>query len=174
MPDWQTIPGYSAYQASDDGRVRRIATGKEIRAIPNGPYLGLSVKCDVSEKFVRRRVHVLVTLAFHGPRPLGKIALHRNDIKSDNRSGNLYWGTHSGNQYDAIRNGGKKVGYRRECPWQLGEMNQMAKLTNKEVREIRKTYAAGILNQSKLARKYGVSQAAISGLILRKTYQFVH
>jgi hypothetical protein len=45
-------------------------------------------------------------LAFVGPPPNGKNrACHRNDVPTDDRIDNLYWGSASDNVLDAVRNG---------------------------------------------------------------------
>lgn len=49
-------------------------------------------------------VHQLVCHAFHGPRPPHRMACHENDIKTDNRAENLYWGTAQDNLRDMHRN----------------------------------------------------------------------
>lgn len=53
----------------------------------------------------RRSVHQLVAETWHGPKPEGMGALHRNGIHSDNRPENLYWGTPAQNHWDAVRHG---------------------------------------------------------------------
>ena len=49
----------------------------------------------------------LVADAFIGPRPLGMLVLHKNDIRDDNRARNLRYGTHKENVADSFRNGGR-------------------------------------------------------------------
>jgi hypothetical protein len=46
-----------------------------------------------------------VLTAFIGPRPKGRLALHRDDVATHNNLSNLYWGTHRQNMIDAVRNG---------------------------------------------------------------------
>lgn len=47
-----------------------------------------------------------------------------------------------------------------------------AKLTPRQVKAIRKSYAAGV-GQLELAKKYGVTQGTISNLLLGKVYRRV-
>jgi len=54
---------------------------------------------------------------------------------------------------------------------QQGERNNRAKLTWADVREIRAIYAAGGVSTTALAQQYGVSQPAVSQIILRKTWR---
>jgi len=51
------------------------------------------------------RIHVLVLLAFVGPRPEGQQARHLNGNATDNRRVNLAWGTPKQNTADSIRHG---------------------------------------------------------------------
>lgn len=60
-------------------------------------------------------VHVLVAEAFVGPRPPGLWALHKNDLPSDNRPENLYWGTQVQNAQDALRNGRHRNARKTVC-----------------------------------------------------------
>lgn len=53
----------------------------------------------------RRRLHVVLLESFVGPRPgPGYIGCHRDDNRDNNSLDNLYWGTHSSNGQDAVRN----------------------------------------------------------------------
>ena len=45
------------------------------------------------------------------------------------------------------------------------------KLSEDQVREIRRAWGAGELNQPALGRKFGVSQPAIHNIVLRKTWK---
>lgn len=55
---------------------------------------------------------------------------HKNDIKTDNRVKNLFWGTHKDNTQDMIRKGRKSI--------------SMRKLTDEQVKEIRLLLSNGI------------------------------
>lgn len=50
-------------------------------------------------------IHVLVALAFHGPRPDGMEVRHLDGVRTNNRPENLSWGTHAENMQDAIAHG---------------------------------------------------------------------
>jgi hypothetical protein len=75
---------------------------------------------------------------------------------------NLAWGTRSQNMQDAVRHGTIKRGERQE----------LAKLTEDSVREIRTLAAAGI-RQSHLVRKYGVASSVISTVVNGKAWKHV-
>lgn len=52
-----------------------------------------------------RLVHHLVAAAFHGPRPDGLNVLHGDGNHTNNRPGNLRYGTQSDNMKDGIQHG---------------------------------------------------------------------
>lgn len=72
----------------------------------------------------------------------------------------LYHGNSKQNAQDMIRHGRSLK----------GERNHNAKLTSENVREIRKKYDAGGGNTVTLAAEYGVTQGAISHVVLGKTW----
>ena len=56
-------------------------------------------------------VHKLVALAFHGQCPDDAVLVcHWNDVGTDNRPMNLYWGDHQDNARDRWRNAAWKAG----------------------------------------------------------------
>jgi len=57
-------------------------------------------------------------------------------------------------------------------PAKVGQDNPCSKLTDDIVRDIRKRYAGGAL-QSDLAARYGITQAHVSGIVLRKSWRHV-
>lgn len=99
VEEWRPVPGWWPCEASSHGRVRG----------PSGiilkPYVAASGHLHVLIRRRKLRVHHAVLLAFGSPRPEGTIARHLNDDPTDNRIGNLRWGSHRENSADAIRNG---------------------------------------------------------------------
>lgn len=106
--------------------------------------------------------HRLVYHHFKGEIPCGMVINHINGIKDDNRPENLEAVTHSQNREHAYKTG--------LIMRQYGERNPASKLTNKQVLEIRETYAIGGITQTQIAAKYGVSQVAISKITRGKRY----
>jgi hypothetical protein len=110
---WKPIPGFSAYQASDLGRIRsldRKAGDRQLRGVVlktrlnNRGYVLVNLTDDAGVKQTRT-VHSLVLETFAGPCPDGCEALHANDVPADNRwPGNLRWGTPEENMADRARN----------------------------------------------------------------------
>lgn len=60
-------------------------------------------------------VHVLVALAFHGPRPEGMEVRHLDGTRTNNRPENLAWGTHSENMQDKVAHGTATRPLRTHC-----------------------------------------------------------
>lgn len=126
---WKPIPGYPAYEVSDQGEVRSLppslgrkrTQGKILKHIimrDRDHYVGLY--CGGSQPDLRK-VAVLVLEAFSGPRPEGHYACHRDDDGDNNTLDNLYWGTPLDNERDKRRNSGHYLANRDHCkrghPW---------------------------------------------------------
>lgn len=108
--------------------------------------------------------HRAVYRVLIGPIPEGMIINHKNGQKDDNRPSNLELSTYSDNQKHAHRTGLSN---------QYGERNPAAKLTDKQVAEIRLAYSSGGFTQKQLADKYGVKFQSISKIVRgdRREYQ---
>ena len=119
---WKPIPGYEGlYEVSDHGRVKSVTRkvwfvnrwGQETQRIvperaraqqphPNGGHLYLTLH----KKGKRKHwfVHVLVLMAFVGPRPKGRDEVrHLDGDPTNNHLDNLRWGTHQENVDDMTR-----------------------------------------------------------------------
>jgi hypothetical protein len=96
--------------------------------------------------------------------PTDEVLRHLNDDPADNRPCNLAWGTYSDNLNDAVRNG-------RLHP--KGESHYRAKLTEDDVREIRRLYATGNFSYQELALKFGVVKTTIIDIVRRKTWKHI-
>lgn len=158
---WKWIRGYKGYyKVSNLGRVKSIkhtwinGAGHRCTTSPrilktsgwHYPIVGLRKK-GKRKTFC---VHDLVLTTFAGKCPDGLECCHRNDVRSDNKLTNLYWGTHSQNLQDAVRNGNKKVGSKLS----------FAKLNEELVIWIVLLVQKGA-SQAALARAFNVSQTVI-------------
>ena len=112
-----------------------------------------------------RLVHRLVLSAFTGGDRPGKHCDHKNGVRHDNRLDNLRWTTPAENLAYARERRGGGWGPR-------GEASPSAKLTEVQVRRIRKLRAQGVRG-AELARRYGVTPQAISDIVLRKKWKHV-
>jgi hypothetical protein len=98
---WLRVVGFEdEYEVSSQGRVRSLRTGRILKTPCSGrdyPMVEMAGRTW--------RVHILMAEAFLGSRPVDRIALHYNGVKSDNRIVNVRWGTYRENYADAVRNG---------------------------------------------------------------------
>jgi hypothetical protein len=99
----------------------------------------------------------------HWPEPVTR---HRCDNPPCVNPAHLHEGTESDNQRDSVERGRKRNGDLR------GEQLTQAKLTEEQVREIRRRYATGETQRS-IAREYGVVQTTISRVVLRERWAHV-
>lgn len=111
---WRPVAGWAGiYEVSNMGQLARVTRKGHIvqygrKVLAGSPQSSGHIAVHLTYQGRRRRthVHVLVAEAFLGERPTEvHMALHRNDVPSDNRVENLYWGTRSDNYVDAVRNG---------------------------------------------------------------------
>ena len=151
--EWRQIPGFSDYDVSSLGRVRRRTSRGGVKA--GKPMYQNQGREGYFRVLFRPLVHVLVAQAFVGPRKEGMFANHKDGNKANNRADNLEWVTPSDNGLHAYGLGLQ----------QRGERHGMAKLTDDQVREIRARYAGEWGGQTALAKEYGVSQGLISQIV---------
>jgi hypothetical protein len=165
---WKTIAGFTDYQVSDTGLVRRITLGTHKK-----PGDDLLAQTDTDGyKFVclfrdgKRRyfkVHRLVAAAFLGAPMKGTDhAAHIDGTRQNNRADNLMWATCQEN-----------LSHRRHHGTELlGERNGRAKLTAEQVAEIRRRYKPRHATEgaAALGREFGVTDVAICKIASRQTW----
>jgi len=108
------------------------------------------------------RAHRLSWAIHNGPIPLSMCVLHRCDVPGCVNPAHLFLGTKADNMRDCVAKG-RFV----QRPAPPGEGHHLAKLTDANVLEIRKLYAAGGISQRKLGERFGVAQTNISLIVLR-------
>jgi hypothetical protein len=113
----------------------------------------------------RRTSRVAYELAI-GPVPEGLEIRHKCDNRPCCRPEHLQVGTHAENIAD-------KAGKGRRAGIVRGVRNGLAKLTDEQVLEIRRAYAAGEANQYGLARRFGVRQPLISKVLNRQIWTHI-
>ena len=93
---WREIPGCGGlYQASSEGRIRRVMPDGKHRQVKIVPDCGTTSKQYVANLYVdgrriQRTVLRLVALAFFpADRVVGSIVVHRNGLHSDNSAWNV-------------------------------------------------------------------------------------
>ncbi len=145
---WKPEPGYPRYEVSDLGGVRNVRTGRVLLAGIN-PSHGYAIATLWENGSHRQfRVHRLVLMAFVGPAPEGCAGAHLNGVCTDNRLDNLTWATSKENERMKREHGTDHVGERHGC----------AKLTEADVREIRRSALPG----KEVAARYGIAYGYVS------------
>jgi hypothetical protein len=104
---------------------------------------------------------------FYGPIPEGMIVRHKCDNPPCCNPLHLELGTDAENYQDMIERG------RRIFRGAKGEKNCKAKLSENQVIKIRQMYEHGNESTNTLARKFGVTQALISQIVLRKIWKHI-
>lgn len=104
---WRDIPDYEGlYQASDQGRIYNVVTGRIIGKKPKYDSSYVAVHLRKNGRLVRAaNVHQLVMETFVGECPEGMEVHHKNDVKHDNRLENLEYITHRDNIRKAVESG---------------------------------------------------------------------
>jgi hypothetical protein len=148
------------YSVDPFGRVYSHISEKFLRpTIDSDGYEIVSI-CFLPGKIKKCKVHRLVAEYFLKPLAGKTQVNHINNIRNDNRVENLEWTTVFGNvEHRTVQNRTAK---------HYGEKSGTAKLTTKEVLEIRKCYPAK--NYTTLAKEYGVSKSQITRIIKRQRW----
>lgn len=168
------IPNYPGYHITKDGRafcrkLRGSTKGTmgdwyEMRYRINHGYKHISVWKDAKRKVFK--VHRLVAMVYLLNPDNKSLVCHKNNIKTDNRVENLYWGTYYDNNVQAIQDG---LGNRRkgkECHFynKVGELGYGSLVSDRVRSEILKLSEKG-LSQRYIANKYGISQGGVSRIL---------
>lgn len=103
--------------------------------------------------------HRLSSVIHDGPLPRNIYVLHRCDNPACVRPEHLFRGTQKDNMQDCVEKGRLNPGY------VAGERNGMSVLTNDQVRELRRAYAAG-KGCSALAKETGINRSTIKNVVL--------
>ena len=114
---WEPIEGFDGYLVSSLGRVlsKRYAQPRILSTARNRDgYVKVRLWRDNRPHY--KYMHLLVAVAFVGPRPDGMEARHRDDDKENNSASNLHYGTRSDNILDAVRNGRQANAAKTHCP----------------------------------------------------------
>lgn len=168
--EWRPIEGWP-YEVSNVGRVRRsIASapigpakpGYVLKPSNHGGYLRVDLRNGRRHKIFF--VHVLVATAFLGHRPSdGSEVAHQDGDPGNNVVPNIRWATKAENAADRDKHGTTARGMRHGC----------RKLSEHDVREIRRLGTARQVPQAELAHRYGVTPTAICKIVRRKKWAWL-
>lgn len=150
---------------NDRGRKRTVAWKRlAIYRRPYGSrYCVVGIRPIPGGKVRLLYVHRLVLEAFVGECPAGEVCLHRDRDTSNNRLGNIHWGTQIENAADRSRHGTQR----------RGEMCSYAKLKESQVREIKALWLARECTQQEIADRYGVSRSTVGDIVNGKRWPHV-
>lgn len=174
---WVDIPRYKGcYQASVDGYIRsvdrkiksgekgyRILKGRVLKQTLNNSnynYISISINGIVKKELVHR----LICETFHKNINNKPCVNHIDGNKNNNHKDNLEWVTYSENHRHGFDNGLMK------SPGLKGERNPAAKLTNEQVKEIRRLLYSSYKSRE-IEYKFNISKTIVSRIKLNKTYK---
>ncbi len=172
---YRDVVGFPGYRVGSDGTIwccRRTGPNrwlclsgewrrKNPRPRPDG-YVWVNLVRE--GKGYGRALHRLVLEAFVGPPSPGHCGCHENGDRSDNRVSNLRWDTARNNLADRRRH--------NTIPVQVGEANNAAKLSERDVRTIRQMRAAGV-PRYKVAAQFGLHTVTVGLITARKRWAHV-
>ena len=170
---WKWFKGYEGiYQGSNKGRARSFFRGK-CRLLKPTPshrgYLGICLYTyDKKTKKQRKktfRLNRLIAELFV-PNPENKPEVHHKDNdKTNNAADNLEWVTGEENRAYAHKDG----------RYLKGEKNPTAKLTEDDVRWIRKHYKATdpVFGNEALSKRFKVSEVTITNIVTFRSWKHV-
>jgi len=168
---WKSIAGLEgAYEISPFGSVASLPRKGRPRRRMLKPWLDTAGRPMVTLYLRGKQTHLLVSHlvadAFLLPKgPTDQVLRHLNDNPADNRIENLAWGTYSDNQRDAICNGKHRAS--------KGIANGMAKLTEDDVRGIRRLYETENFLMRELALRFGVATGTVCQIISQRAWRHV-
>lgn len=125
---WAPVDDALGYEVSNLGRVRSldrtitnslgVAVRLQGRILKPGSDLEGRLHVGIRQRGRQgvRKVHVLVAVAFLGPRPPGMEVCHDDGDLVNNAVSNLRWDTHSANCLDSVKHGTHERAARVKCP----------------------------------------------------------
>lgn len=149
--EFRLVPGYPNYVVSNTGKVINVNNKHELAQIKSNGYLTVRLwKNNNSKSFY---VHRLVAYAFSGVCDLD--INHLDGDKTNNNISNLTFVTKAENNKHA-----RDLGLNNS----INEKNKQAKLTNKEVKEIKQILNAGGVSQKDIGKAYKVHRSTINNI----------
>ena len=159
---WKIIDGYSNYEVSNFGRIRRKNGKIRKTQIHYKGYELITLRNDNGERKTLK-VHRLVAKAFvHNPKNLPQVN-HKDCNKLNNKADNLEWCNNSYNQKHAFSNNLQN---------NKGEKNPRHKLS--EVDVINLLQKGKYDTYENIAKDYGVSKSAIASIFKNKNWTQLH
>ena len=161
MENWKKIHGFSEYEISDAGQIRRTYT-RIIKPAPDKDGYPRVTLIDDKRMMRKLTVHKLVLNTFVRGRYDNECASHLNGIKNDNRLNNLVWESLKDNIARKKQHGTSQV----------GERSGIAKLKNTDVIKIRKLHKQG-QTTTEISKMFNMSRPNIGYIVNRKTWTHI-
>lgn len=176
---WKDIPGFEGmYRVSNLGRIQSIGrvhvwknsrgtrVERKLAGVIMDPQPSKAGYCYVllsnMETRKRHSIHGLVASSFIGACPPGHNINHKDGDKSNNHAANLEYRTFKENIHHA----------RDVLGWYRGEKCPNAKLTEKDVIDIRNNHLSG-KTYRQLSVEYSVTYCTIRSVVKRETWSHV-
>lgn len=163
--EYRDVEGFGHYKIGSDGTVWTCSQRKgwrEFKQMVNeNGYM--TVRLCKSSKYKTFKVHRLVMAAFIGQCPDGEEVRHKDGYRTNNRLGNLQYGTRAENMKDAAEHG-------TLC---CGENHVRSKLTADEVSGIRKALINGEVTITSVANRYGMNKSTVWAIKWRKSWRSI-
>lgn len=171
--EYRELLDFPGYKIGNDGTIlscHERGIGKilgnkwnKLNSSPNkAGYLRVHLKLPDTNKRKKFCIHILVLLAFIGPKPSSlHQACHNDDIKTNIFLNNLRWDTPKENQQDSVRNGTKSRGE-----------TVATKLDTEKVIKIREDFANGV-SAVELAERYNVRFQHIYRVVHRERWAHI-
>ena len=131
-------------------------------------WTGAKGSCGYGQLKVSGRMQTASRLAWeleHGPIPEGICVCHICDNPACVNPAHLFLGTHRDNVYDMIEKGRGNV-----LLHPVGIHHPNSKLSEDDVREIRRLYATGKFLQKQLGKRFGVARTQIGNIVRRECW----
>lgn len=112
--------------------------------------------------------HVMAFELAHGSLPDGKIVCHTCDWPPCCNPGHLWAGTHPENHADMMKKGRNRSGAHKRP----GELNPKSKMTDEQVREVKRRISLGE-NNTQIAGSLSVHHSTISQIRVGKTWKHI-
>ncbi len=177
--EYRDIPDHPGYCAGSDGSIWSCRKSVRVSGRRGGSVAGMTadwhrLKTALASRDKRQMVrlcpdkksyyvHRLVLLAFAGPCPEGMEGCHNDGNRLNNVPGNLRWDTRKSNVADTRRHGNFNQGSR--CSY--------AKITEDDVVEIRRLYAAGNTSYQKIATRFKIDFTGVYRIVKRRSWKHV-
>ncbi len=167
--EWRPIPGWPEYSVSAIGEVRRNTPGhctfigRMLKPMQNQTTKYFAVVLSRNSNPVRIDIHRLVALAFLGPQPSSKhLVAHNDGSRTNNRVENLRWATQKENLQDCRAHGTAL----------LGTANPLARLTEIDIRAIRRMKTFGV-PRDMIAEGFGLHKRSVFRILAGQAWGHV-